>query len=99
MKHEESLTIKALAECNMNVCATARKLNVDRDTVLYRCNRIEKKTGINPRTFYGLVKLLVGLKRRGTKVSNECMSLPPIPMGVLVEDDPVENVMELVCEK
>ena len=31
-------------------------------------------------------------------MSNECMSLPPIPKGILVEDDPVENVMELVCE-
>ena len=37
-------------------------------------------------------------------MSNECMSIaPPIPAGVLVENDPVENdpvenVMEKVCE-
>ena len=32
-------------------------------------------------------------------MSRDCMSIaPPIPVGVLVENDPVEDVMEKVCE-
>ena len=32
-------------------------------------------------------------------MSNECMSIaPPIQAGVLVENDPVEDLMEKVCE-
>lgn len=51
-------TITAMADCDMNVCAVARKLFISHNAVVYRLYRINQKTGLNPHRFYDLVKLL-----------------------------------------
>ena len=48
----------AFAECNMNVSETARVMTYHRNNVDYHLQKIEEKTGLNPKCFYDLVKLL-----------------------------------------
>ena len=50
--------IKAYANNGMNVSRTARYLRYHRNSVVYHFERIEDATGLNPRDFYDLVKLL-----------------------------------------
>lgn len=51
--------ILAFAECNMNRIETAKKLNcIHRNTILYRFEDIYIKTGLNPKNFYDLIKLV-----------------------------------------
>lgn len=48
----------AFAECNMNASETARVLIYHRNNVDYHLERIEEKTGLDPKCFFDLVKLL-----------------------------------------
>lgn len=69
---ELSRTIRAFAECNLNVKQTARRLDVHPNTVYFRLNRIRKLTGTDPRTFSGASLLLTVLRlmeARGTETS------------------------------
>jgi DNA-binding PucR family transcriptional regulator len=50
--------IKAYAKNGMNVSRTARYLRYHRNSIMYHFERIEDATGLNPRDFYDLVKLL-----------------------------------------
>lgn len=50
--------IKAHAKNGMNVSRTARYLRYHRNSIMYHFERIEDATGLNPRNFYDLVKLL-----------------------------------------
>lgn len=50
--------IRAYAECDMSLAATARRMYVHKNTVIYQFEKIKKKTGLNPRTFGGLTELL-----------------------------------------
>jgi carbohydrate diacid regulator len=50
------------AECSLNVKQTARRLDVHTNTVYFRLNRINKLTGIDPRTFSGASVLLTALR-------------------------------------
>lgn len=50
--------ILALAECNMSANEAARVKHYHRNTVVYHCEQIRKKTGLNPRNFYDLIKLV-----------------------------------------
>jgi hypothetical protein len=59
---ELSRTIRAFAECSLNVKQTARCLAVHTNTVYFRLNRINQLTGINPRTFSGTSLLLTALR-------------------------------------
>ena len=59
---ELSRTIQAFAECSLNVKQTARRLGVHTNTVYFRLNRINKLTGIDPRTFSGASLLLTALR-------------------------------------
>jgi hypothetical protein len=52
-------TIKAFADGGLNVKQTARRLGVHTNTVYFRLNRIQKFSGINPRTYSGLTTLLI----------------------------------------
>jgi hypothetical protein len=59
---ELSRTIHAYAECSLNVKQTARSLGVHTNTVYFRLNRINRLTGIDPRTFSGATLLLTALR-------------------------------------
>jgi len=55
-------TIRAFAECSLNVKETARRLGVHPNTVYFRLNQIQKRTGVDPRTFSGTLTLVIALK-------------------------------------
>jgi hypothetical protein len=55
-------TIRAFAECSLNVKQTARRLGVHTNTVYFRLNQIKKRTGADPRTFAGTSLLLTSLR-------------------------------------
>ena len=59
---ELARTIRAFADCSFNVKQTARRLGVHTNTVYFRLNRINKLTGIDPRTYSGTSVLLTSLK-------------------------------------
>lgn len=50
--------ILAMAECNMNVSEVAQMKHYHRNSIIYHCNHIHQKTGLNPHNFYDLVKLV-----------------------------------------
>ncbi len=50
--------LKGYAECDMNIQSTGKRLHYGHGTVSYHLKRIEQKTGLNPRRFFDLVKLL-----------------------------------------
>ena len=55
---KKKVIILAMAEFSMNESEAARHLGVHRNTVVYQCEQIFKKTGLNPNNFYDLVKLV-----------------------------------------
>jgi len=56
---EDQEVIRMMADYSLNVSWVARKLFLHRNTVHYRLNRIKESTGIDPRTFWGLMELIV----------------------------------------
>ena len=54
-------TIRALAEANLNMRAASERLFVHTNTAHYRLNRIEQRTGRNPRRIADLFELLVAI--------------------------------------
>lgn len=56
--------LNAFAESGMNVTRTARNTFYDRRTVSNRLTGIHRKTGIDPRTFWGLLSLFFIIKRK-----------------------------------
>ncbi len=50
--------LTAYAEENMNGVRAARRLFIHRNTLDYKLDEIQKATGLNPRNFRDLVKLL-----------------------------------------
>lgn len=58
MTPEEAKLILIFADEDMKVKFTAEKLGVVAKTVVNRINRVHSKTGLNPRKFYDLCKLL-----------------------------------------
>jgi PucR-like helix-turn-helix protein/diguanylate cyclase with GGDEF domain len=59
---ELSRTIRAFADCSLNVKQTARRLGVHTNTVYFRLNRINKLSAIDPRTFSGASILVTALR-------------------------------------
>ena len=55
-------TVRTFADCNFNVKQTARRLSLHTNTVYFRLNRIEKLSGVDPRTFSGTTLLLTALR-------------------------------------
>lgn len=51
-------TILAYADSGMNGQEASRKIYLSRTAFFYRLKRIEQKTGLDPRRFYDLVKLV-----------------------------------------
>ena len=58
LTERQKTTISAIAACDMNISKTAEILYYNRNTVVYHCDNILKKTGLDPRKFYDLVKLM-----------------------------------------
>lgn len=50
--------ILTFALCNMNVCATARKVYIGRNTVEYHLGKVKAETGLDPHNFYDLIALV-----------------------------------------
>lgn len=59
---EDIAVIRCLASNDMNVGRAARAMNYSRYSIVYHMNRVEQKTGYNPRVFYDLVDLLRWLR-------------------------------------
>ena len=55
---EDKEIIETYAECDMNRTKTSEMLYLHSNTVVYHLNKIFKKTGLNPRKFYDLNRLL-----------------------------------------
>ena len=53
--------IKSLARNDMNVTAAAEELHYHRNSLIYQLDKIYAETGLNPRKFYDLWKLLFSL--------------------------------------
>jgi DNA-binding PucR family transcriptional regulator len=53
--------LHAFAEASLNIKECAHILDVHNNTIYHRLNRIEKLTGIDPRTYEGLTQLLTVL--------------------------------------
>ncbi len=58
MTERQREIVLGYAECSMNAVETGRKLYLSYVTVGYHLNQIKKSTGIDPRSFYGLCKLV-----------------------------------------
>ena len=54
--------VLAMAEHDMNLLAVARAMYFHRNNVKYHCSQIYRITGLNPRRFYDLVKLVEMVK-------------------------------------
>ena len=55
-------TIRAFADCSLNVKQTARRLGVHTNTVYFRLNRVRKLSAVNPRTYSGMSMLLTAFR-------------------------------------
>lgn len=55
--------VLAIADANMNVSEAGRMLYLHRNTILYYCDEIVKRTGLDPRCFYDLEKLVWRVKK------------------------------------
>ena len=53
--------LRAFARNDMRVHATAVSTGLHPNTITYNLDRVQKSTGLDPRKFYDLVKLLVQL--------------------------------------
>ena len=50
-EEEELLTVYTFYDNNLNISETARQLYVHRNTLVYRLEKIQKKTGLDVRVF------------------------------------------------
>lgn len=58
---EEVTLAKLMAEHSMNVTEVARQMYVHRNTLIYRIEKIKKKTGLDIRKFYDLYEVLLAI--------------------------------------
>ncbi len=54
-------TVRALFKNNMNLTETAKEIRVHRNTLIYRLERVKKKTGLDPRKFKDAAQIKLGL--------------------------------------
>lgn len=57
MNDLQKAIVIALAENDMSVKRTAENSNYARTTIQYHMQNIKKQTGLNPRSFFDLIKL------------------------------------------
>lgn len=65
LSDEDKELLRQYAKDNKNVSRTAHHFYQHRNTVMYRFERIKKKTGLDPTYFYDLVALLVAIEADG----------------------------------
>ena len=65
MTERQKEVVLGYAACDMNAVETGRKLYLSCVAVGYHLNQIKKSTGIDPRSFYGLCKLVQMAKQSG----------------------------------
>lgn len=58
MTAKQAEIILAYAECNMNTVAAGRKVYMSEGSVSYHLTQIRKQTGLNPKRFYDLCRLV-----------------------------------------
>lgn len=58
LTEREKQIILTVAECDIILTAAAKKLYVHRNTLIFQLDKIQVKTGLDPRNFYDLVKLV-----------------------------------------
>ncbi len=61
--------ILKFAECDMKISSASRALYMHRNTVDYHLEIARRETGLNPKRFYDLVKL-VGMCGEVTRIEN-----------------------------
>lgn len=57
MSKTDAMIVVALARSNMNYMETARRTHYTKSTVMYHLDKVERKTGLNPRNFFDLHEL------------------------------------------
>ncbi|MBQ4160573.1 MAG: helix-turn-helix domain-containing protein [Clostridia bacterium] len=55
--------LKKFADCDLKVSRTSTAMFMAQGTVNYHLREIKRKTGLNPRSFWDLIKLLEGVRR------------------------------------
>lgn len=64
---KDSEIILALADSNMSISEASKKVFLHRNTVVYRMEKIYMDTGLNPRNFHDLTKLVHLVKEEKEK--------------------------------
>ena len=55
---EDAMCIRAFADCDMNATRAAKQCGFSRQGMIYHLLKIKNMTGLNPRCFHDLNKLL-----------------------------------------
>ncbi len=63
LSEAQKSVLRALADNDLKTCAAAKALYYSYNTILYHIKEIKNKTGMDPRCFWDLVKLLEGVRR------------------------------------
>lgn len=58
MTNLEAVIVIAMVKNNLNITAVANTLPMQRNTVLYHLDKIERETKLNPRHIHDLIDLL-----------------------------------------
>lgn len=58
MEDRDKELIKAYAENDMDMCKTGRQYYMHHNSIRYHFQKIKRETGLEPRHFYDLIKLL-----------------------------------------
>ena len=61
----ECRLLRAIADENMNITRAAKRVYVHRNSAVYHMDKIMDKTGLDPRRFRDLVRLLGGVLPEG----------------------------------
>lgn len=62
INEKEKMTFIDYCDRDMNLSKTASETFYHRNTIEYRLDSIQRKTGLNPRRFYDAVKLMEMIK-------------------------------------
>ncbi len=65
MKGRLASTVRAYADCDMNVLKSAKQLDVHPNTIYARMQKIEDLTGLDPLSYHPLTEMLLALDCRG----------------------------------
>lgn len=66
MEDRDKNLLKAYAENDMNMIKTSNVVYLHYNSIRYRFQLIQRETGLNPRNFYDLEKLLSMIDAQGT---------------------------------